>query len=372
MPMKFKQVLLRLFACYYAIFFKIRKKTVVFHAYGGLNYSCNPRAISEALHKLHPEYRIIWCFKNPEKMKEIVPDYVRVIQKGSLAELKACYTASGWVFNRGSSFLFKRKRQFYLDTWHGDRAFKRVGISANGKMSLRKVYHLADAVISGSEYGDEIIRTSMDFSGEILGCGSPRNDLFFHYQKKDIDRIKKEIGVGRDSRVLMYAPTFRDHDESYPLPDFSRIISLLEKKTGEKWCCLWRGHYKNYDKALGNISSKIIDATRYNDMQELLLVTDLLISDYSSSVGDFALLNRSILLYVPDLENYRKTRGLNFKLEDSPYLFAENSEALYRLVEDMDLEAASQNCKAILDFYGTYGENGTASEQAVEWILKHS
>lgn len=345
----------------------------MFHAYGGMSYSCNPRAISEALHRLHPEYRILWCFEDIEKMKTIVPDYVQIIQKGSIEEIKTQYTVSGWVFNRGTGFPFKRKGQFYLDTWHGDRAFKVVDILACGEVTLlRRAYRFVDTVTSGSKYGDNVIRNAMKFSGEILKSGSPRNDLFFHYQKSDVMRIKKALGIEPDTRIFMYAPTYRDHNETYPIPDFTRILDTLEKKTQEKWCCLWRGHYFSLHKSLAYSSHKVIDATSYNDMQELLLVTDLLISDYSSSVGDFALLNRSILLYVPDLENYRSTRGLNFKLEDSPYLFAENSEDLYQLVEHLDFESARENCKAILDFYGTYGEKGTASEQAVEWIVKHS
>ena len=115
--------------------------------------------------------------------------------------------------------------------------------------------------------------------------------------------------------------------------------------------------------------SRIVDASKYPEMQDLLLISDVVISDYSSLVGDYVLLNRPVVLYVPDLDNYKSSRGLNFDVEKSPFKYAKNAKDLFQTIIDFKESDAPENCKQILDFYGHVCENGTASEQACQWIL---
>lgn len=352
--------------------FKLDSRKVFFRAYGGQSYSCNPKAISEKLHEIAPEMKIVWSFKNPENVKN-VPGYVTKVKRNSFGEIKALFTSKFWVMNVGIILPKKRKGQIYIDTWHGDRAFKNVEKTSDGKVYIADVYKVADVLVSGSDYGDRIIRNAMRFSGKILRVGSPRNDLFFSEDSKSkIEQIKRGLGIAEDARILMFAPTFRGTGKGVDVLNFSSLLDKLEARDGKKWVCLIRQHHKVPFREEYSTDARIMNASAYPDMQELLLISDVVISDYSSLVGDFALLERPIILYVPDLEEYVGSRGLCFNLKESPFVFATDGAELFEKVLKFDAESAKENCRQILDFYGNVHENGTASEQVCKWILENS
>lgn len=352
--------------------FRLDNRKVFFRSYGGLNYSCNPKAISEKLHEMAPDMKIVWSFKNPANVGN-VPEYVQRVKRNSLREMKALFTSKFWVMNAGFVLPKKRKGQIYIDTWHGDRAFKRVEISSDGKENIADSYKIADVVLSGSNYGEKVFRNAMRFSGKILRVGSPRNDIFFgEGSVLKIERIKRGLGIADNVRILMFAPTFRGSGTGVGILDFSSLLDRLEARVGEKWICLIRQHYKVPFQEKYSTDARIMNVSAYPDMQELLLISDIVVSDYSSLVGDFALLERPIVLYVPDLEEYTESRGLYFNLKESPFVFATGESELFEKILKFDPEAARENCRRILNFYGDVRENGTASEQVCKWILKNS
>lgn len=352
--------------------FRLDNRKVFFRSYGGLNYSCNPKAISEKLHEIAPDMKIVWSFKNPSKV-ENVPEYVTKVKRNSFQEIKSLFTSKFWVMNAGFVFPKKRKGQIFIDTWHGDRAFKKVEISADGKENIADSYKVADVVLSGSDYGDRVFRNAMRFSGKILRVGSPRNDIFF---SKDLDlkteSVKRGLGIAKNARVLMFAPTFRGAGKGVDILNFSSLLDKLEARDGEKWVCLVRQHYKVPFQKKYSTDVRIMNVSAYPDMQELLLISNVVISDYSSLVGDFALLERPIVLYVPDLEEYVDSRGLYFDLKKSPFVFATEESELFEKILKFDPESARKNCRRILDFYGDVRENGTASERVCKWMLENS
>ena len=174
--------------------FPLVKNKVFFKAYNGLRYTCNPKAISEKLHEVAPEIKIVWSLNHPEKEKDI-PSYVLSVKKNSLKEYFHLFTAKFWVMNAGSMIPKKRKGQLFMDTWHGDRAFKHVAVSNDDSSVLAEAYKNVDVLLSGSDYGDRVIREAMKYKGEILKCGSPRNDLFFTDTKKVALEIKEKIRI---------------------------------------------------------------------------------------------------------------------------------------------------------------------------------
>lgn len=368
MTRKNKNILFNLIRFIFSIF-PLEKNKVFFKAYHGLRYTCNPKAISEKLHEIAPEMKIVWSFNHPEQIDDL-PPYVLRVKKNSIQEFFHLFTAKFWVMNAGCMIPKKRKGQFFLDTWHGDRAFKRVDISSDGSSALADAYKNADIVLSGSDYGDRVIRDAMDYSGEILRCGSPRNDLFFVENKKLISDVKKRLSLNLDANILMFAPTFRGKGEGVESLHFSQLLDALEKRDGKPWRCLIRQHYKVLLQEKWSEDSRIQDVSTYSEMQELLLISDVVISDYSSLVGDFALLSRPIVLYVPDLEAYKSGKGLYFDLEKSPYILAKNETELFNKIVGFNFKDAAKNCKEILNFYGNVVEKGNASEQAVKWILE--
>ena len=368
MKRQIKNMLLRVLCRFFSTFYALNRKKVFFRAYNGLRYACNPRAISEKMHELAPDMEIVWSLNEPDKATD-VPEYVRVVKKKSLAEYRELFTSKFWVLNAGLVIPCKRKGQFFMDTWHGDRAFKNVDKTSDGSSLLSEAYKRADVILSGSDYGDEIIRRSLNPNAEILHCGSPRHDMFFQDNALKMQPVRKALNLEGFDKILTYAPTFRGNGIAADLLDFSYLADELEKKDGKKWGILIRQHHKVKMQPEWKADSRIVDASKYPEMQDILLISDMVISDYSSLVGDYVLLNRPVVLYVPDLDDYKSGRGLNFDIEKSPFRYAKNAKDLFQVILDFKESDAPENCKEILDFYGHVCETGRASEQACKWIL---
>ena len=281
--------------CKFFSFFPL-KKSVFFDAYGGL-YACNPRCISELLHKKHPDIKQIW---NIKKGVQGVPPYIQQVKKNSFHYFKALFTSKICIFNSGIIVPCKHKGQIFLDTWHGDRAFKNVSITPiREKSSI--AYQQIDVVLSGSNYADRIYREQLGFKGKILKTGSPRNDMLFNFTPEQCKKVKKDIGGSSFDSFLLYAPTYRNLDEGKEDLNFSALLDKLEKRDNKKWCCLVRQHYKVKFANSWSKDARIINVSKYPDVNELLLLTDILISDYSSIVGDFVLLKRPMASPSPEI-----------------------------------------------------------------------
>ncbi len=355
-------VLLKTFFC---VFYRL-KKQIYFRAYNGLQYSCNPKCISEAIHEKRPDVRIVWVFSNPEAIE--VPDYVFKVQKNSFADFKALFTSKIWVMNAGMVIPFKRRGQIFIDTWHGDRAFKNVSNDIHGKPS-GIAYQKVDYVLSGSDYADKVYHEQLNVKGEILKTGSPRNDFFFENRDARREEIRKKLNLEAFDHVLMYAPTFREYKTQEEKLDFAMLIEKLNQRDSAKWCVLIRQHHKAVYESCWDSDERIFNVSKYPEMSELLLLADVVISDYSSLVGDFVLLKRPTILYVPDIENYKAGRGLNFDLEKSPFVYAQNEAELFQKIVCLDVNSAVKNCEEILDFYGHVVDDGCATERVVSFIL---
>jgi CDP-glycerol glycerophosphotransferase len=152
--------------------------------------------------------------------------------------------------------------------------------------------------------------------------------------------------------------------------DLDAALDALEKKTGEKWLCLFRAHQLAKGGLDLKTGGRLVDVTNYEDMADLLLVSDALITDYSSAAMDFALTGKPIFLYQDDVDEYvARDRRLYFDIADSPFLVARDMKGLLKLIEETDAKAARENCAAIADYFG-YIETGRATERVCERIVK--
>lgn len=381
LPVTFTGVFIKIYMFLINKIFKIKGNKVVFKSFCGRSYSDNPRAISEKLNKLHPEFEIVWLVNDPKKKRKIMPYYVKIVKAKSLSALRELATSKFWVDNFCTSYEYKSKSQIYIQTWHGDRGFKTIFydspyVSKDFKLFESKNCNL---MVCGSDYGYKQYVTAFKYDGAILKLGCPRNDLLIENSKANKYLIRKSLNILENTNILLYAPTLRrDTAKGNKLQsifdiNLELIINALELKTNNKWICIVRAH--SAVKGLEGISSyseKIIDGTSYEEMAELLLISDFLITDYSSSAGDFALLNRPIILYQPDLFEYLKNdRSFYFDINSTPYMTAQNNEELLKIILNLNWNAIPQNCKDILDFYGTV-ETGEASKRVVEYIISQS
>lgn len=356
----------------------IRSKKVVFVSFSGKSYSDNPKAISEKLYEVHPEFEIVWLFNNPEEKRNVVPSYVRCIKHGSFKALKELATARCWVDNfTKPTYFYKSKKQVYIQTWHGDRGFKKILYDSTFFRNEHRYIEerVCNLMIAGSDFAHRVYNTAFNYSGEVLKIGCPRNDKLIENNSALKNKVRDSLNMNQKAKVLLYAPTLRREASSkricQPIGDIDllQIISTLEKKTKGEWICFLRAHSAVTGLSYIPKGDKFIDVTSYEDMNDLLLISDILITDYSSSAGDFALLNRPIILFQNDREEYlKKDRTFYFDIDKSPFLVAKNQEELLSIIGTLDANLICKNCRDILKFYGT-NETGKASEQVVSYIV---
>ena len=354
-----------------------KQKKAVFESFSGKSYSDNPRAISEKLHELLPEVEIVWLFNDPQKKEKIVPSYVRCVKRNTKNMIKEYSTAKIWVNNFCMhDFIYKGHQNYYIQTWHGDRPFKKVIFESeklNFKKSEVREYKTCDLCVSGSSIGEHVYRKAFLYEGDILKVGSPRADVLIDNSKDKIEKIKHNLNIPENSKVVMYAPTFRDTNglntsQNLDVLDFKKLIQCLKDKYENEWYCLVRVHPSISIKNNVVKEDKILNVSDYEDMSDLLLISDLLITDYSSSAGDFVLKNKPLILYQYDLEEYEaEDRELHFRMSDSPFWRVSNERELFDFIFNLKEEDVIKNCRDILSFYGAY-ESGKASESVCKCI----
>lgn len=375
-----KKILVNIFLFGCRILYGIDSNKVIFESFHGKSYSDNPKAISECLHKRLDKVKIVWVTLDADNNKGVYPDYINLVdKKNSWKYYKELATASVFVTNFQLPDIIKSKKQFFIQTWHGDRAFKKVLHDSEFRDTSKKLPEekagFCDLAIAGSDYGEMQYRSAFLYKGTVLKEGTPRDDILVEKSEKQISFLKKKIGIDEKVKILLYAPTLRRNaynartKQNIQDIEIEKTLEALEKKYSCSWVCFVRAHSSVCGIAGLNFNERIIDVSSYEDMAELLLISDVLITDYSSSAGDFALLDRPVILYASDYEEYLKhDRGLYFDLADSPYYVAENQNSLLNIIEGLNEEDIRKNCCEILDFYKT-NETGRASEIVVEHLI---
>ena len=345
----------------------------VYFATGSGKYADNPKAVSERLHEMAPDIKIVWDIKQ----EQYVPDYVTPVSWGSLLALKAQARADVWVlstFYRRPSGIYKAPDQFYIQTWHGDRGLKKIGYAAKeGYSKDPDVYLMSDCnlFIAASDYGVMKARKGLRYDGEFMVEGMPRNDKLVNISsyKDEAALIRERIGVAPDTKILLYAPTLRDGKK-----DMQCVIEIEQtmkslKNDGCKWICLVRAHAMMKKVRVSYTDEEYLDVTDYPDMADLLLVADMLITDYSSCAGDFLLTGKPVVLAHFDRDDYQdKHRKLWVNVEEAGYLVAKNQQELNGLLSRINAYNHQEIDKKVLGYYGTK-ESGDAAEVVARRIL---
>lgn len=362
-------------------FCKVKKNRIMFNSLTGgtyMEYTCNPRYIYECLREETGEkYEVIWAFANPEKYKFLEQQGVCLVKHFTC---KAFYylMTSKVVVTSGSyvPWVSFRKGQSVIDTWHGGGAYKRLD---NGTGEIKKLVekrnaaagsHVTAFVTSSKEFTRHVIRGAFAYRGEILEVGMPRNDRLVRGEISQAkEKVRAAYGVEKGTRILLYAPTYREKG-SYAKLNIEKVLKQLEENTKETWICLERFHrYEAEELLTKEERGAVKNAADYPEMQELLAAADLLITDYSSSIWDYSFLNRPCYLYVPDLAEYRKNRGFYLDIDEWQLPYAESEDELLLQLENirdidwkerMDTHHKKLGCQ----------ETGHAAKSVVEYIEK--
>jgi CDP-glycerol glycerophosphotransferase len=313
--------------------------------YFGKGYGDNGKYIVEELLNEGLKCDIVWLLRKDLIRNSEFSSQVRTVKYGSILGLYELATAKVWIDNcRKSFYPPKRKEQFYIQTWHGGIALKKIEKDAQNALDeeylkiAKNDSQMADLFISNSRFCSEMYRSAFWYNGEIYECGTPRCDILINNDNKEIETIKIKLGIDKNTKILLYAPTFRTDSNTkvYDI-EYNILINTLQSKFGSKWIILVRLHPNiSLKDNFMNYNLNIINVTNYPDMYELLLISDILITDYSSTMFEFSLTQKPVFLYAVDIEQYSNDRGFYFNIFSLPYPLAENNQQLMRSIEQFD------------------------------------
>ncbi len=346
---------------------------IVIANFNGRGFGCNPKYIALELLRQKVPYEIVWLVND---MDTPVPEGIRKAPFDGPESYYELATARVIINNvKGDLNWRKRKGQYYIETWHGGFSFKLVEKDAMAVLprdyisESKRNSRDTDLMLSGSKLQSREYRRAFWCTCEILERGLPRNDAYYNKTPAEIDGIRKNLGLGPETKVAMYAPTFRtgaDTLETYGL-DMAGTLKLLRQHWGGEWVLLFR-HHPNLHFSIDTAGEPgLMDVSEYPDMQELVLVSDVLITDYSTTIFDAACLNKTILLFAADLEEYRKLRGLHPIYDTLPYPIGYNNAEFAEVIRNFDREDYTAKADKFLGEFGSF-EDGHASEAVVQRI----
>lgn len=360
----------------------IEPNLVVFESFMGKSYSCNPKYIYEYLLEHKPDMKFVWIYR--DKPLDIIGN-PKQVKRFSLKYYYYMARAKYWVFNsRIPKHVRKKEGNIYLQTWHGTPLKTLVfdikdiySANPNYKRDFYLQSRRWDYLISPNAYSSEIFRRAFKFEKTMLEYGYPRNDILYNGDENLINRIKSKINIPKDKKVILYAPTWRD-DQFYERGKYKFELNLnLEKmrqELSDEYIIILRLHYHVASVLdVSEFKGFAYDLSTYDDIAELYLISDILITDYSSVFFDYANLRRPMLFYTYDLENYRdKIRGLYFDIEtEVPGPLLRTTDQVIHAVQNIE-SIQSEYSDKYDKFYKRFceWEDGKASENVVREVFK--
>lgn len=361
----------------------VRPGLVVFESHMGMQFSDSPRYIYQAAVDAGLErLGVTPVWSHSRKVPEGFPAGCRLVPRESWRHHYALARAQVWVDNQGLPRHFTRRPETtYVQTWHGT-PLKRMGFdspaleraSESTKRAHKAMMKRWSALLVPSEYFVETFVKSYGYEGRLVRHGLPRNDLLVRgVDEQWLLAKKRELNLPTDQRLVLYAPTFRDRarrlGREYDLP-FD--IDAMSRALGNDVFLMLRTHYLDAYKLSDRYRSFAIDLTRHHDVTELMLVADVLVTDYSSVMFDFANTGKPMVFYTHDYEDYvRDERGTYFDLREiAPGPLVADTAALVAALEDVDTahEANRERYAAFRARFCEY-ETGAAAERVVQEFL---
>lgn len=360
------------------------EKTVLFESFFGGFYTDSPKYLYEQLIKAYPgEYTCVWSYKDK---KLDIPFARKQVKRFSFAYFKYLARAKYFVFNnRQPAWFNHREGMVFLETWHGT-PLKRLtfdqeevlSASPNHKELMYRSSRNWDYLISPNEFSTAVFRSCFMFDNTMLNTGYPRNDILHSADKEEVaKKIRAKLGIPEEKKTILYAPTWRD-DEYFAPGQYKFSLKLdlqqMKEQLPDDYVVLLRTHYyiANAIDTTG-LDGFVYNVCTYNDIAELYLISDILITDYSSVFFDYAGLKRPMLFYTYDLEKYRDDlRGFYIDMEtEVPGPMLLTTEEVIDAIRNLD-EVNEKYADCYQKFYQRFcgWEDGHASEKIVDFIFK--
>lgn len=368
---KIKKYLFKIFR-----FLPLSKNKIVFIAHSASRFDCNPKAIFEELIKNKVKAKYIWIL-NKKFHKEYKDKYPMVFFV-SPSSFKAFFHLSTCrVFINNQIHIYykkmgfsKRPDQLYLQTWHGSFGMKCINIVDEAEKVFQASQDM-DYWITNSFFESEVYKKSL-WANRVIEIGHARSDVLFNSDYKG--HVKEKYNLSKDSRLILYAPTKKEQYSQLNCAEvvakFSdKVLKIFKQKYPEHtWYILIRRHV--YDKGILKYQNQnIIDAFDYPDIMELIKECDVLISDYSSIICDFALTYKPIFIYAKDYDTFILTSKLYHDYSKLPFGLAKNFNELENCIANFDYDTYKQELKEWLENVGCI-EDGKASKKISNLIIQ--
>ena len=352
----------------WGLFLTIDPKLIVFSAHTR-RYNDSPKAIYEymIMHDKYKDYKFVWAVEDP--VNAVIPGPAIKVKSDTLRYFKLTLKARYWItcVNIERGLIYKKKGCTYLNTWHGValKSIDVVDVRGNDDFSY------VDYMCYESEYQKNVLKRSFNAQDEhLIPTGLPRNDELYSVDSDEILGTKKELGLPLDKKVILYAPTWRDSvdgGETYSIrPPMN--LELWEEALKEEYVILFRIHaYTN--KLMGiTFNNFIHDVSEYPSINRLFKISDVLISDYSASIADYSILERPIICFAYDYEQYCANRGVNIDFEkEMPNGVMRTEDEVLNHLRHLDVKADSEKSRQFKMKYTGIG--GHATERCVELLF---
>lgn len=352
----------------------LKRDLAVFAAYWYGAYSCNPRAIYERLRELEPSVRAVWVTASGVQ----VPPGVDTVRPGSRAYFRALARATYFVNNVGFPDHWRKRQGTVLVHTHHGTPLKLMGLdqlerTEPGRPLTRHLARWArwDYSVSSNWFSTVVWERAYPGRYTSLDYGYPRNDRLATATPADGATLREQLGLPAGGRILLYAPTHREYE-----PGFRALLDVhrLAAELGDGWTVLVRAHYF-YSSALPDSTSAaagVVDVSAHPSIEDLCLVADVLVTDYSSLMFDYAVLDRPIIVFAPDWETYRLLRGTYLDVTTTaPGVVCRTEDELVESLVSGRFESseAADARKVFRDMFCAW-DDGQAAERVVRRVFQ--
>lgn len=354
-----------------SIFIPLDNKLILFNAHGR-RYNDSPKAIYLEMVKdpRFKEYHFVWALDEPEKYN--IPGCTKVkmdTMKYFITALKSKYWITCVNIERG--LHFKNKKTIYLNTWHGT-PLKLVGNAVRGRKDFN--FSNVDIFCAAGNYEKEIYKSDFNvLENSLILSGLPRNDELYNVSDEKIIEYKRSLNIPLDKKVILYAPTWRDSSDIGKTYSINPPMDMdyWKKELNEEYILLLRTHAYTNNLLGVKFDGFVRDLSSYPDINHLLIISDILISDYSATIFDYSILERPIICFGYDYDDYLNDRGFYLDLEEElPNGVIRTQENIIKKIKNLNYK---DECKKTKNFKNKYiNVGGYATEKCLDLIIQNS
>lgn len=338
---------------------KTDEHLVLFVSFMGKGFNDSPKVLFDAM-QAHPEYkkyRCVWAFEHPENFPQL-----EAVKIDTPAYFKMALRAKYWITNTNieRGLKFKKKDQTYLNTWHGI-ALKYIGNDCPGRKDYN--FDAVDYLTVSGDYEERVFKSAFHArESSYLRCGMPRNEALWLADEMSRTEMREKLGIPADKKVILYAPTWRestDGGKSYTIKPPIHF-DKWQKALGEQYVILFRAHHQT-TKILGvEYNAFVRNASDYPAVNDLMIASDILITDYSAIAFDYSILCRPIFCYAYDYDSYLAERGTYFSMDDKyPNKSCRTEDELLERIRNVDYASECANTRRFRDEFVQYGVGAT-------------